>query len=570
MKYLAFLAFLFANVAAAQTVNLVDLQQPPAGPVQPGTSGLEVLQFRIYKNSGSAASNMTEVKTTINGATADWDIAYLYYDVDGSRTVNGGDQVLDSTNISSGGQVTFNGFAQAIQDDFYNGRDYLVVLDIASGATPGNTLDLEVDAPDITVSSGTVSAPLGTITSNLHTIRIDPGCEIDVQRNSTSIPSSTINNYDVGYIPLTGGNVTFDILNTGSATLQLNGTPTIEFLNPNNCTAAQTGTPPTTSVASAGSTSFTVAIDPTLAIGFSFVISIQSDDFDEGTYIIQVIGSATPYPEIELVYNSSPVNDGDSISLGSYTAGIAATLNFTINNTGPADLDLTGTPIVDFPTQQNVNCTLQTAPTTPVAATSGSTTFTISFTPAGSGNWIFTIWVESTDQDENPYNLTLDGSSPAVTPTKLGVYRDPDNANATVAFGTQPVVSVQDSNGAVDSSDNSTVIVASITGGTGASGASLGGTLTATCVNGYATFSNLSISLEATGYTLTFSDQASVLTSTTSGSFDVGPAPPKPKDSGGGDDGGGCSTGLPGTPWMLLCAGLALLALATRLTFKNS
>ncbi|MCA8912726.1 MAG: choice-of-anchor D domain-containing protein [Planctomycetes bacterium] len=571
MKYLAVLAFIFGSFAAAQTVNLVDLQQPPGGPVLPGTTGLEVLQFRVYKNAGSGASNMTQVKVSLNVSTNnDWASAYLYYDVDGSRTVTGGDQILDNTSIASGGVITFNGFSQVIQDSFYNGRDYLVVIDVeAQGtATPGNTISMDIDAPDLTVSAGTVTAPLGAISSNIHTIRLDPGCEIDVERNATAIPSSSTLNHDIGYIPTSGGNVTFDILNTGSGALQLTGTPTIEFLNPNNCTAAQTGTPPSTSVASMGSTSFTVAVDPNLQTAFSFVIHIESDDFDEGVYVIQVIGSAVPYPEISIEYNSAVVDDGDSISLGSYTAGIAQTLNFTIKNTGPAALNLSGTPIVDFPTQQNVNCTLATPPTTPVAANTGSTTFTVSFTPAGSGNWIFSIWVESNDQDENPYNITLDGSSPAVTPTRLGVYRDPDNANATLAFGTQPIVSVQDANGAVDNSNNTTVIVASITTGTGATGASLGGTVTATCVNGYATFSSLSIDMEATGYTLTFTDQASTLTSAVSGSFDVGPAPPAPKKDSG-NDGGGCSTGLPGTPWMLLCAALALLALAGRLTFKK-
>lgn len=563
MKYLALLLFVLGSAASAQSVNLVDLQQPPGGPVQPGTATLNVLQFRIYKDVGSAASTITQIKFSINTTSSDWDTIYLYWDVDASRTYTTGDQMLGSTTISSGGKVTFPGLSQPIQDGFYGGRDYLGVVDIAGGATPGNTFSMDIDAPDVSVSAGSVSAPLGAVNSNLHTIRVDPGCEIDVQRASTSIPSSTYQNHDIGYIPTTSGTVTFNVLNSGTATLQLNGSTTIEFLSPSNCTAALTGTPPSTSIASMGSTSFTVDVDPNLTSAFSFVIRIRSDDFDEDPYIIQCIGSAIPYPEISVEYSSAEVPDGDLITLGSYTAGIASTLNFTIKNTGAADLTLGGTPIVDFPTQQNVNCTLQTPPSTPVSAGSGSTTFVVSFTPAGSGNWVFTIWIESNDQNENPYNLTVEGSSPPVTPIKLGVFRNPANASATLSFGTQPVVSVQDGNGAVDTSNNSTVVVASITTGTGASGAALVGTVTATCVNGYATFSNLGINTEATGYTLTYTDQAATLTPTVSGSFDVGPAPPAPPSDSGGD-GGGCSSGVPGAPWMLICAALAALCVAFR------
>lgn len=169
--------------------------------------------------------------------------------------------------------------------------------------------------------------------------------------------------------------------------------------------------------------------------------------------------------------------------------------------------------------------------------------------------------IQNNDADESFYDFQFSGTSPAVTPTQLGVFRQPASALATQAFGVQPVVSVQDANGAVNNSDNSTVIVASIAGG-GAGGASLGGTLTATCVNGYATFANLEIDLQGLGYTLSFTHQAGTLTATTSAPFNVGAAPPSPPDDddGGGGDGGGCSTDEGRVSW------LALLALAAALT----
>ena len=565
MKYLIVLISLMTSPALlAQSVELVDLQQPNTAPVQPGAVNHEVLQLRLYKNSGSSASSMTQLKVALTGTatSSDWSAVDLYYDADHSRTVTGGDSLLGTATVTTAGKVTFSGLSEPIPDTFLNGRDYLVCVDVAGGATPGNTFVFASDAADVTVSAGTVSAPFGIVQSNVHTVRNDNGAEIDVQRNATSIPSSTFLTHDVGYIDVTGGNLTFTILNTGTGSLTLNGAQPVTVTFTNNCTAVVSSQPSSPVASGGGSTSFIVAVDPVTATTFAFTLSIDNSDFDEYPYVIQCVGSAQPQPEISLEYMSSPVADGATITLGSYTAGIAATMNLTIFNTGPAALILNGSPIVDFPTQNNVNCTLQTAPTTPVAATSGSTSFTVQFTPAGSGNWTFVIWVESNDADENPYNITVDGTSPAVTPTKLGVYRSPANANATVVFGTQPIVSVQDVNGAVDTSDNTTVIVAAITTGTGASGATLGGTVTATCVNGYATFTDLSINKEGLAFTLTFTHQAGTLTQTTSAPFNVGPAPP-PKKKDKKSDSGGCSTSSPGWPWLSLLAavcGLGVLA----------
>lgn len=565
MKYLIVLVCLCAtSTLTAQSVNLIDFQQPPGGPVEPNTLNHEILQFSLYRNTGSPPTNATQVRVAFTGTatTADWVLVELWHDADNSGDISGGDSQVSSTNVTSAGKATFAGLSQAVPEGFANSRNFLVIVDIDAAATVDRTFVFEMDDTDVSVSTGTVSTPFGTISSNTHTVRIDTGTEIDVQRNSTSIPSSTFSTHDVGYIDATtGGTRTFTILNTGTANLQLTGSPLVEVTFTNNCTASVTS-PPTTPVVT--STTFTVMVDPNLTTAFAFTLSIANSDFDEHPYIIQCQGTATPFPDIEIEYQSNPVLDGGSISLGSYTAGLPVTLNFTIFNTGQYQLDLNGTQLVSFPTEINVNCTLTSPPTTPVAV-SGNTSFSIQFTPAGSGAWTFAMWVESTDPDENPYDITIDGTSPPVTPTQLGVFREPANAAATVAFGTQPIVSVQDGNGAVDTTDNSTVITVAITTGTGPGGASLGGTLTATCVNGYATFSGLLLSTEGTGYQLTFT--AAGLTPTNSAAFDVGPKPAGGGGGGGGggDDGGGCSTGAPGLPWLMLCALVAALAVIYRI-----
>ena len=84
--------------------------------------------------------------------------------------------------------------------------------------------------------------------------------------------------------------------------------------------------------------------------------------------------------------------------------------------------------------------------------------------------------------------------------------------------GTQPVIQVR-SNGVLDTTDNSTVVTASILGGTGNPAATLAGTTTATAVGGIATFTNLAIGVTGSNYQLRFT--ATGVTEATSNSFSI-------------------------------------------------
>ena len=103
---------------------------------------------------------------------------------------------------------------------------------------------------------------------------------------------------------------------------------------------------------------------------------------------------------------------------------------------------------------------------------------------------------------------------------KLAFTTQPSGGNtAGNAFGTQPVVKIQDVSGNTVTNSTSPVTLA-ITVGTGASGAVLAGAVTANAVNGVATFSGLGINLAGTGYTLTASSPG--LSAAISSSFDIG------------------------------------------------
>jgi len=100
---------------------------------------------------------------------------------------------------------------------------------------------------------------------------------------------------------------------------------------------------------------------------------------------------------------------------------------------------------------------------------------------------------------------------------KLALATPPSSvATAGVAFSQQPVVRIEDAYGNLVNTDNSTVVTASRVAGSGA----LQGTLTATAVNGLATFTDLSHNV-ATNITVQFT--ASGLTNITSGTINVSP-----------------------------------------------
>ena len=126
--------------------------------------------------------------------------------------------------------------------------------------------------------------------------------EIDVQGNGTSIASGDINpstedDTDFGTEEVNVGTVshTFTIYNSGDLELNLTGTPLVAVTGDHASDFTVTD-PPTTPVPVSGSTTFTVEFAPSASGLRSAVISIASDDFDEGTYTFSIQGTGETLP----------------------------------------------------------------------------------------------------------------------------------------------------------------------------------------------------------------------------------------------------------------------------------
>ncbi len=226
--------------------------------------------------------------------------------------------------------------------------------------------------------------------------------EINLKQSSTNIADG--GSYDYGSkVSGTATDVVFTIENTGTADLTLTTPLTLGGANADQFSIQAQ---PTSPIAASGSTPFTVRFSPTSAGAKTATIAIANNDSDENPYDLTLNGTGLA-PEINLKQSSTNIADGGSYDYGSKVSGTATDVVFTIENPGTADLTLT-TPL----TLGGANAgqfSIQTQPTSPVVP-SGSTTFTVRFLPTSAGAKTASIAIANNDSDENPYDLTLNGT----------------------------------------------------------------------------------------------------------------------------------------------------------------
>ncbi|MBI5835052.1 MAG: M6 family metalloprotease domain-containing protein, partial [Armatimonadetes bacterium] len=160
--------------------------------------------------------------------------------------------------------------------------------------------------------------------------------------------------------------------------------------------------------------------------------------------------------------------------------------------------------VVDWATQ-NVTVAIGTNPgtstlsgTTTVAAVAGVATFPgLSLDKVGTGYTLRFSSAGCGDAITNAFNIT------AGAPTTLAFAVHPSNVAAGQAIAPPVEVQLYDAGGNPATGDNSTVVTVAIEAASNATGATLGGTLTATAIAGRAYFSDLTMNKVGTNYRLT-------------------------------------------------------------------
>ncbi|WP_188768473.1 choice-of-anchor D domain-containing protein, partial [Emticicia aquatilis] len=149
-------------------------------------------------------------------------------------------------------------------------------------------------------------------------------------------------------------------------------------------------------------------------------------------------------PEINIIGNSTTIadNDGtpsaaDHTDFGSTSVSQGLVVRtFTIENTGLGALNLTGNPdkVVIGGTHAS-DFTVTQLPNSPIAATSGTSTFQITFNPSANGIRTATVSIANDDSNENPYNFSIQGTgtgNPFITRWNLAT---PGSGSTQLSFG---------------------------------------------------------------------------------------------------------------------------------------
>ncbi|AEE18315.1 choice-of-anchor D domain-containing protein [Dokdonia sp. 4H-3-7-5] len=255
--------------------------------------------------------------------------------------------------------------------------------------------------------TGTATGPQPEISLNGLGNIINDGDTTTLVSNGTNFGASLIN----GSISRT-----YTIANSGSANLNLTGASPYAIITGSPYFTV-TAIPSSTIIPGGGSTSFEVTYNPILVGNHSATVTINNNDSDENPYTFVIEGQCTLVvaPEIDIFGNAVEIVDGDTtpntaddtdfsnVFLGSSDAN-----DFTITNTGTADLVLNGTQVQIQ--GGGGNFAISSMPSTTIAA-GESSVFQVTYTPNAVGTHNATVRVTSNDINEGDYTFDIEGSS---------------------------------------------------------------------------------------------------------------------------------------------------------------
>lgn len=153
-----------------------------------------------------------------------------------------------------------------------------------------------------------------------------------------------------------------------------------------------------------------------------------------GTYGLQITLTGG-VPEMDVHRNGQSIVNGDTTpsmsdgtNFGEVALGSAVTRQFTIQNSGSADLSLGN--VIELP-GSTWDITQQPAA---VVAPGGSTTFRVRFQPGSGGAASETILIPNNDPDESPYHFLVQGSGKTAVPD-LQIKRLTSTKNLVIVDG---------------------------------------------------------------------------------------------------------------------------------------
>ncbi|MEM7196322.1 MAG: choice-of-anchor D domain-containing protein [Pseudomonadota bacterium] len=438
------------NINSLLTGNLL------RGEILPQTS--RTLTFRLTARDGNGGIDSGDTVLTVTNTSAN---GFRVTNLNTSQTFSALTPVNLTWDVASTNQSPIN----CSSVDVYFSSDGGVTFPVSVITGTPNDGSQSVVVPNINTSDGRFKVKCSDsvfFDINDADLTIDQASEIQVEGNSVEISdgdtSPTESDHtDFGSALADGGilNRTFTVRNVGSLILNLTGNQRVTLSGDHAAdftVTSQPGTP----VSIGGSSTFVIRFDPSALGSRNATVTIASDDGDENPYTFAISGQGSA-PEIRVMGNSLEIVDGDATprtqdwtDFGAVNADSGTrNNNFVIDNQfGTAPLSLSGNPRVVIGGTNAGDFQVTQQPPASVPA-SGSESFTIQFNPSAIGLRSATVSIANNDDDENPYNFSVQGTGTGVD-VSLDVtdVEDPVNAGATVTY------QVTVSNGGPNSAQN--------------------------------------------------------------------------------------------------------------------
>jgi hypothetical protein len=445
----------------------------------PGATNSNALTFTVVHGAASQIA-LTGVTTSLTSGTTRTFTATIQ-DAAGN-TVNDGPDATDAISFSQTGtppgSVSFAAPSSTVGG---------VATDVATGVLAGS----------LTIrSSATPSGP-GATNSNALTFTVVHGAasQIALTGVTTSLTSGTTRTFAATIQDAAGNTVTdgpdaTDAISFGKTA----GAGTVSFATPSSTTAG-------------------VATDVVTGV-LAGPVSIRATATlsGPGTTNSNTLTFTVVHGTASQIVLSASTADLASATTRTFTATIEDAAGNTVNDgtdsTAAVSFSQTaGAGSVSFATPSSTTGGVATDVVTGVLA--GSVTIRATATLSGPG---------STNSNTLTFNVV------AGTATKLVFTQQPTNTAAAATITPAVTVSVEDANGNVLTTDNSTKVTLAI--GTNPAGGTLTGGGQVTVVSGVATYSGLSINNAGNGYTLTATDTTGAggghpYTSATSSTFNI-------------------------------------------------
>jgi len=231
-----------------------------------------------------------------------------------------------------------------------------------------------------------------------------------------------------GAVSQTAMTLTYTVTNSGPVGLTL----AIPVANPGstlNCTASIT-LQPTSPVPVGSGRALEVTLTPISGGPFSCSISFGNSDPNENPYNWTIQGTAVgPAPEMDVLRVALAVVDGGPAdALGNVPVGQMQTVVYSIVNTGTAPLILTGSPnlILVAPAVNVATLGVSAQPAATIAP-GVLASFSVTFSTAIVGAFVFSVSIDNNDFNENPYNWLVSGTSvlaPEIELARVGAIPD--------------------------------------------------------------------------------------------------------------------------------------------------